>query len=280
MKLLKYSIDRRSLLIVFLCLFLQTYVLTLDLGQTSALFLIFLFVIGVLLCHAVTLINHNHRHLPTFTISFFNRSLNLLISILIGAPSTRLHLIHHWNHHRFFRDERDWSSYKTNARGRGPRRLFTYLWLSTRNMRQNRKHLRMPIQVKKMLLWEQISLYLSILVFTFINWQMLVFFILPLRASALFILLMGNLANHDQCELESPYNHSRNFTNPIENWLFFNVGFHSAHHENPALHWSRLPELHQKKYVPFTRQDLQLNSYFSYLFKTYLFSIEHNDTRS
>jgi fatty acid desaturase len=28
------------------------------------------------------------------------------------------------------------------------------------------------------------------------------------------------------------------------NWLVFDAGFHSAHHENPGAHWSELRQLH------------------------------------
>ena len=33
---------------------------------------------------------------------------------------------------------------------------------------------------------------------------------------------------------------------PVLNFLLFNNGFHTAHHENAGLHWSKLPEAHAK----------------------------------
>ena len=42
------------------------------------------------------------------------------------------------------------------------------------------------------------------------------------------------------------HNHSRNFVSPTLNFLLFNNGYHAAHHENPGMHWTKLPGAHAK----------------------------------
>src|SRR5262249_15353578 len=48
------------------------------------------------------------------------------------------------------------------------------------------------------------------------------------------------------CDPWSKFNHSRNITGRIFNFLVFNNGFHTVHHANPGAHWSTLPEAHAK----------------------------------
>jgi fatty acid desaturase len=53
-----------------------------------------------------------------------------------------------------------------------------------------------------------------------------------------------NFVQHVDCDPASPYDHSRNFTGMLGNWLTFNAGYHTAHHERPGLHWTKLAALH------------------------------------
>lgn len=55
-----------------------------------------------------------------------------------------------------------------------------------------------------------------------------------------------NYIQHVHCDPWSKHDHSRNFVSRVENWLLFNSGLHSAHHEHPGTHWSAVPTLHQR----------------------------------
>lgn len=39
---------------------------------------------------------------------------------------------------------------------------------------------------------------------------------------------------------------SRNYINPFYNWLASNVGYHTAHHMKPGMHWADLPAYHEQ----------------------------------
>jgi beta-carotene hydroxylase len=65
------------------------------------------------------------------------------------------------------------------------------------------------------------------------------------------LMLVGvNLLQHQDCDIDSEYNHSRNVTGFPANWILLNNGYHTAHHLRPSLHWSLLPEYHRHHVVP------------------------------
>jgi beta-carotene hydroxylase len=44
----------------------------------------------------------------------------------------------------------------------------------------------------------------------------------------------------------SHYDASVNNTNWLFNYVTCNLGYHTAHHKRPGIHWSRLPEIHEE----------------------------------
>jgi fatty acid desaturase len=59
-----------------------------------------------------------------------------------------------------------------------------------------------------------------------------------------------NLLQHQDCDTTSEFDHSRNVTGRITNWILLNNGYHTAHHLRPSLHWSCLPDYHRKHVAP------------------------------
>ena len=75
----------------------------------------------------------------------------------------------------------------------------------------------------------------------------------PLKALVLFVLPMpimylGLLDNtymqHSDLDTSSHFTASRNTTSRLYNLISWNLGYHTAHHLKPHVHWSRLPALH------------------------------------
>jgi fatty acid desaturase len=63
-------------------------------------------------------------------------------------------------------------------------------------------------------------------------------------AMGLWGMMFINYLQHVHCDPASRYDHSRNFLGPVANWLVFNSGYHTAHHEKAGAHWSTLPAIH------------------------------------
>ncbi len=265
MILLRRTSDLRSLLFIGFTLFSMLYALSLPLnGFNFITYLLALsfFTYWVFVC---TLINHNHRHHPIFKNNSNNQFLNLLISLAIGAPSTRLHLVHHYNHHLHYPSHEDWSHFELNAKGSGFIRILTYLYNATKTMTKNRAQLVRTRYHQSALRNEKIFLYSASVIALLINWKMFLFFIVPGWFLGLSLLLTSNLLNHDNCDTNSGINHSRDFLNGIENWLLCNNGYHTAHHLRPNLHWEELPKLHAEKVQSEKRSEFVCGSFFIYL---------------
>jgi fatty acid desaturase len=108
-------------------------------------------------------------------------------------------------------------------------------------------------------------------------WSALLFVVIPQLAGARWFLRI-NLLQHAACDLSSKDDHSRNFVGSLLNWLMFNNGYHTVHHERPGLHWSELAEAHRQVAA---RIDPRLNepSMLRYLWRTYLLRSPHLDAR-
>jgi len=88
-------------------------------------------------------------------------------------------------------------------------------------------------------------------------------------AFASWSMMFINYIQHVHCDPWSEHNHSRNFVSPLGNWLVFNNGLHTVHHEAAGLHWSKLPEAHAK-IAHLIHPDLNQQSIFGFCLRAYL----------
>jgi fatty acid desaturase len=70
-------------------------------------------------------------------------------------------------------------------------------------------------------------------------------FVLPMVISLLFTAWVTH-DHHSGLDTDDPFGASYNNTNWLFNLLTGNLGYHTAHHYRQGLHWSKLPELHEK----------------------------------
>jgi fatty acid desaturase len=109
-------------------------------------------------------------------------------------------------------------------------------------------------------------------------WTTLFFIVIPQLYGARGILRI-NLIQHDRCDVESDWNHSRNFVGRAFNWIMCNNGYHTIHHNRAGLHWSVLAEEHAREVVPRIDPSLDEPSMALYLLRTYVFSFRRSDAR-
>jgi fatty acid desaturase len=103
-----------------------------------------------------------------------------------------------------------------------------------------------------------------------VDWRRaLVLWLLP-HLAAVWGITTVNYLQHDGCDADHPFNHTRNFVGRVFNWFHFNAGFHGMHHLKPGLHWSLLPKAHAERLAPFVHPALDQRSLLVYLVRTFL----------
>lgn len=205
-----------------------------------------------LLCCASHVIVHNHVHCPIFRSNAANRVLNLVATVARGHCVSDVYVAHNINHHIEQGRSGDWIAPSLGGKGHPLARLARFTILATLSMLRERRRLgkaargMLPEPFQSSLPWEKALLPMVAAGALMHGWEtFLIFQLLPWTASLLWLVGV-NFVQHDGCDPESKYGHSRNFTGRFTNWLLFNNGYHTAHHLEPALHWSEVPAAHAR----------------------------------
>ena len=231
-------------------------------------------------------IAHNHNHRATFSSRRWNAGFGHILSIFYGYPTLMWVPTHNLNHHHFVNRPGDatatwrytnkhniwvalsypfvsgyWQSfpikqYIARVKKRKPRlyssiRFQYFFWIGT--------YLSMSALAGYMYHSQATGLGLYVVFFSLI---------LPAICSAT-VIMFFNYIQHVHTDAYSDHDHSRNFTGFWFNFLFFNNGYHTIHHDNPGMHWSELPAAH-KKIVGDIDPVLNQKNLLTFLFRQYV----------
>lgn len=86
-----------------------------------------------------------------------------------------------------------------------------------------------------------------------------------------YMIISLNMLQHDGCDSNSKFNHSRNFTGKILNFLYFNNGLHGVHHLYPGRHWALLPHDHETRVKPHIHPNLDHDNILEYIFTQFIY---------
>ena len=220
-------------------------------------------------------ITHNTIHCPIFKSRTLNRWMQVVLTQTYGHPVSTFVPGHNLSHHRFTQQAQDvMRTSKVRFRWNILNLLLFFpsvipaivkgenLFIQT--MRKNK-----PAWFRQWLL-EAGILYGLMIVLAIIDLRaFFLYWYLP-HVWASFGIVTINLFQHDGCDADSEYNHSRNFTSKLFGWFTFNNGFHTIHHIKPTLHWSLTGEEHDRLLAPHMHPNLGQKSLAVYLFKAYI----------
>lgn len=264
--MLRYKADRRTL--AYMAVTTGMFFLLWNLPS----FNFWLYPVYLFLSVAVTVIAHNHNHLPIFRNSTLNSLTDYWLTVFYGFPAFAWIPTHNKNHHALNNKEGDYTiTYRLTENNHLLMLLFYPTMSSYYQQKPIRDYLKMLWGTDRKKFWlcafQYVALVLWIGVALFINWKKALLFVIIPQQFGLFSVLVFNYVQHVHADEESPVNHSRNFTGFL-NVMLFNNGYHTIHHDKSGTHWSKAPELHA---AIADKIDPSLNerSFWWYIFRVY-----------
>jgi fatty acid desaturase len=277
--MLRYSADRRTLA------FVSTYFALVALGYAADV----PWPLALALCVALSLlsffcavITHNTVHAPVFRSRALNRVFQVVLSLTYGHPVSMFVPGHNLSHHKYLQTAKDrMRTDKMRFRWNLLNQLLFNFAVGGAIFKDNAEYVKAmrhkrPYWYRQFVL--EMSTYAAFLVVTIaasvwidggFPWRFVVFVFIP-HQYAVWGIAGINFVQHDGCDAEHPYNHSRNFTGKLVNWFTFNNGFHGIHHMHPGLHWSLTPGVHATELAPFIDPRLDQRSLLAYCWRAYV----------
>jgi fatty acid desaturase len=243
---LKYKADRGPIAYVLAVFILRLVVWTLASPLLCAISVIPLAVLGMFIAP----INHHHQHVNSFRAPWLNRLYDLVLALQCGVGPYSWVLHHNLGHHVNYLnqpphespDESRWTRANGTQMGRLEYSIDLLLHHQIDIVRVGLRHPRYfrYLLLMKLPLWGLIGVGLWLRPL-----ETVLVFLLP-AFIALFHTIWATYEHHAGCPPNNHLDASRNRENRIYNALTGNLGLHTAHHKRPGLHWSLLPELHER----------------------------------
>ena len=270
--LLRYRADLRSIAFVLLYFFLIGFAYTQSLPWWGTVGLCLFLCLLSFFCAVIT---HNTVHAPIFTVKPLNKLFQVLLTLTYGHPVSTFVPGHNLSHHKHTQTPKDaMRTSKLRFRWNILNQIFFAWVVGPPILRANLAYA--AIMRKKNPVWfrqfilETAFYFLYLGLALWLDWQKFLLFVVIPHQYASWGIMGINFVQHDGCDPEHPYNHSRNFTGKVVNWFTFNNGYHGLHHMKPSLHWSLLPEVHAKEVTPHIHPALEQRSLLIYLWKAYI----------
>ncbi len=244
--LLRYKADRLPVAYVLAVLGIHFTVFLWASPVTAAACMLPLF----LLSTCVAPINHHHQHLNAFRSPLLNRFYDVALALQTGIGPYGWVLHHNLGHHVNYLhqyphdrpDESHWTRRDGATMGRFEYSLHLFLHhqfdiysVGKRYPRQWRSYLLMKIPMAVVLA--------TLAIYNPLNW--LFVFVIP-GLLTLFHTCWATYEHHAGLHADHHHQASVNRESRIFNAITFNLGLHTAHHQQPGLHWSLLPDLHKR----------------------------------
>jgi fatty acid desaturase len=195
-------------------------------------------------------IHHNHQHINVFRSPFLNRIFELPLTMQTGIGPYSWVLHHNLGHHQNYLEQRPGASVdesrwtrKDGARmGRVEYSLHLFFTHQIGIYRVGKKH---PNIYRKYLLMK-VPIWGTIGVLLWLHPLNTLIVYLALPLATLLHTCWVTYEHHSGLHTDDHNLASRNRSSRIYNLLSQNLGYHTAHHMRPGLHWSELPKFHEE----------------------------------
>lgn len=210
----------------------------------STWLLLLWFGIGIIPKGCIAAWNHHHQHLMTFRLPVLNRLLEIVYGFHTGITSNVWVLHHVVGHHVHYLDQsKDKSRWKRGDGRRMGRIEYDIQVTLTAYPRAIASGLRHRQYLGVLFGMMAVTATLLGLAAWYNLTNALLVFLLPM-VTAMFLTSDGTYEHHSGFDTDNPNAATMNILSPLYNRVTGNLGYHTAHHLRPGVHWSRLPELH------------------------------------
>lgn len=209
----------------------------------------FTFLGACLMAVCVTTITHNHNHVRMWNHAWANYAQDYWLTLFYGFPTFVWIPTHNKNHHKLNNRDGDYTiTYRVSERN-NLLTLLTYPAISSYWQQKPIKDFLTQHWAKRRgMFWFYASKYAVLAVWIVgalvLDWRKALLYVVVPQQVGLFAVLILNYLQHIGADEESEWEHSRYVLSPVMNFLLFNNGYHTVHHEHPGLHWSALPAKH------------------------------------
>lgn len=245
-----------------------------------------LFILTCVFAFLGAVATHNTVHCPVFKKRWHNKVFQIVLTMTYGHPVSSYVPGHNLSHHKHTETNRDVMR-TSKARFRyNLVNAFTFFFVIGKDISRgefqylSKMRKRNPRWVHQLYLEFAVLMAVQIALL-FVDWKKFLIFWLVPHVYAQWGIVTMNLLQHDGCDASHPFNHSRNFTGRIVNFLTYNNGFHGIHHDHPGLHWSLLREAHAREIHGHVHPNLEQRSLIAYLFRTFVLNqrLNYDGTR-
>jgi fatty acid desaturase len=239
----RYPADRVriAIFLAIFCVDIAVYLLV----DHWALLLLY-FGLGILPKASVCAFNHHHQHVLTFEQPWLNRLLEIVYGLQTGATTNAWVLHHSLGHHVNYldphKDESRWMRADGSKMGE-----WEYSWIVTLTAypRAYAVGARYPEKRRQLVVWGLITLAIAAALVAYRPLPGLIVFVLAPLFS-LWGTAWATYAHHAGRSTASHEVASNNMVQRLYNLWTGNLGYHTAHHTRPGVHWSQLRALHDE----------------------------------
>ena len=271
--MLRYKADIKTLIYMFITtsLFILQWTV---IGFNPIVFFFYCF-----FSIAVAVITHNHNHVRIWKSDFLNTLQDWWLTVFYGFPVFAWIPTHNKNHHKLNNRMGDYTITYRFSEKNNFLTLLTYPTISGfYQQKAIRDYLKDTYKNKRSRFYLAIAQYAILVVwigaFLLLDWKKALLYVVIPQQVSLFSVLIFNYVQHVHANEESEWNHSRNFTGLL-NFMLFNNGLHTVHHETAGLHWSQVPAEH-KKVEHLIDDSLKERSFWGYIFRNYVMGFFNN----
>lgn len=223
-----------------------------------------------------TVITHNTIHHPIFRSRGWNRVFQVMLSFSYGHSVSAFVPGHNFSHHNHTQTEKDqMRTDKMRFKWNFLNQLLFFFVMAPSILRDEQVFANMmrkerPNWYRQYMIEMVIVMGVKIGLLIY-DWPKAILLLFLPHFYAAWGIVGTNYWQHDGCDETHRYNHSRNFTGKVLNFFAFNNGYHGMHHDKPGLHWSLLPEYHEKEIAPYIHPSLNRESLLGYLWEAHVY---------